>query len=98
MQDLGVFDAEAVVMVAEVGGCVGENGVEGSESKAIGEVSYRMDVDLEPCVVPLLVRPSEGVCLKRPSKGNGQRREYLLDEGFQSFIFKKHSPSMTRFI
>ena len=63
-----MFDAEAVVMVAEVSGCVGENGVEGSESKAIGEVSYRMDVDLEPCVVPLLVRPSEGVCFKRPSK------------------------------
>jgi len=63
-----VFNAEAVVMVAEVGGCVGENGVEGSESKAIREISYRMDVDLEPCVVPLLVRPSEGVRFKRASK------------------------------
>lgn len=56
MEDLGVFDAEAVVGVSVGGGGgggVGEDGVEGLDGETVGEVAYCVDVDLEVCFVPL---------------------------------------------
>ena len=55
VEDLGVFDAEAVAGVSEGVGGVGEDGVEGLDGETVCEVAYCVDVDLEVCFVPLQV-------------------------------------------